>query len=200
MPVRFSQVSTASFADQALTELALRAGRGDKAALTDFIRATQDDVFELLSHLGNPDIAADLTQETYLKAIASLGRFKGRSSALTWLLAIARHTWIDYSRSQSARPPSDDGSGHAVTGAPDHSPGGFTDLVDARILLEGLDPERREALVLTQILGYSYAEAAKIIGVRVGTIRSRVARARADLIAAAGPATPADSLAEKLGN
>ena len=54
--------------------------------------------------------------------------------------------------------------------------------------MESLDEDRREALILTQVLGYTYKEAADIAGVRVGTIRSRVARARQDLVAAAeGP-------------
>ena len=52
------------------------------------------------------------------------------------------------------------------------------------LLIDALPAERREALILTQVLGYSYEEAAKIADVRVGTIRSRVARARADIIAA----------------
>ena len=60
----------------------------------------------------------------------------------------------------------------------------WTEWVDARLLIDALPPERREALILTQILGYTYEEAAKITGVRIGTIRSRVARARADVIAA----------------
>jgi RNA polymerase sigma-70 factor (ECF subfamily) len=53
--------------------------------------------------------------------------------------------------------------------------------VTAASLLEPLDPERREAFVLTQLLGLSYAEAAEVAGVAVGTIRSRVSRARAEL-------------------
>jgi RNA polymerase sigma-70 factor (ECF subfamily) len=56
--------------------------------------------------------------------------------------------------------------------------------VALRSLLDGLDPERREAFVLTQVVGLAYAEAADVVGCPVGTIRSRVARARADLIAA----------------
>ena len=59
-----------------------------------------------------------------------------------------------------------------------------SEWVDARLLIDELPEERREALILTQVLGFSYEEAAKIAGVRVGTIRSRVARARADIIAA----------------
>lgn len=52
------------------------------------------------------------------------------------------------------------------------------------MLLDGLHPERREALVLTQVLGLSYQEAADVCGVPVGTVRSRIARAREDLLAA----------------
>jgi RNA polymerase sigma-70 factor (ECF subfamily) len=53
-----------------------------------------------------------------------------------------------------------------------------------RLLLDGLDPDRREAFVLTQLIGLSYAEAADVCGCPVGTIRSRVARARDDLVSA----------------
>lgn len=60
----------------------------------------------------------------------------------------------------------------------------FEDIVEIRMLLDGVDPDRREALLLTQVLGLSYAEAAEICGCPVGTIRSRVARARDDLLRA----------------
>jgi RNA polymerase sigma-70 factor (ECF subfamily) len=58
-------------------------------------------------------------------------------------------------------------------------------MVEIRLLLDGLDPKRREALIVTQVLGLSYAEAAEVCGCPVGTIRSRVARARDDLLRAA---------------
>jgi RNA polymerase sigma-70 factor, ECF subfamily len=60
------------------------------------------------------------------------------------------------------------------------------EAVTVRALLAALDPQRREAFVLTQLVGLSYAEAAEVCGCPVGTIRSRVARARADLVAAFG--------------
>lgn len=60
----------------------------------------------------------------------------------------------------------------------------WSEWIDVRTLIDALPPERREALILTQVLGYTYEEAAKIADVRIGTIRSRVARARADLISA----------------
>ena len=58
----------------------------------------------------------------------------------------------------------------------------WSEWIDTRTLIASLPDERREALVLTQVLGYSYEEAAAIAGVRIGTIRSRVARARKDIL------------------
>lgn len=66
-----------------------------------------------------------------------------------------------------------------------HDGAGFEDVVELKLLLEALEPERREVLVLTQILGLSYVEAAQVCGCPVGTVRSRVARAREDLLNAA---------------
>ena len=155
-----------------VTELALRAGRGDRVALTEFIKATQSDVWRLLAHLGGTDRADDLTQETYLRVMGALPRFAARSSAMTWLLSLARRVWADSMRYDRARP---------RKSAAESS---WSEWVDVRMLIDALPAERREALILTQVLGYSYEEAAKIADVRVGTIRSRVARARADIIAA----------------
>ena len=170
-------------ADQ-LTELALAAGRGDRAALDRFIRASQDDVWRTVAFLADPGSADDLTQETFLRAIGALPRFAGRSSARTWLLSIARRVVVDQIRRNQARPRTTSqidldsvfstSSGAAVR---------FEDVIEIRMLLDGLEPNRRDALVLTQVLGLSYAEAAEVSGCPLGTIRSRVARAREDLIA-----------------
>ena len=64
--------------DAHVTDLALRAARGDKGALNEFIAATHDDVWRLLAHLANPDQADDLTQETYLRVLSALPRFAAR--------------------------------------------------------------------------------------------------------------------------
>ncbi|MHA2787845.1 RNA polymerase sigma factor [Corynebacterium sp. S7] len=171
--------------DEHVTELALRAGRGDKRALTEFIEATHDDVWRLLAHLAGREYADDLTQETYLRVMGSLPKFAARSSARTWLLSLARRVWVDSVRYDMARPRKsavevDDAT--ASTPSPDN-PNSWSEIIDLRTLIDELPPERREALILTQVLGYTYEEAANIAGVRVGTIRSRVARARRDLIA-----------------
>ena len=158
-----------------ITAAALRARRGDAAAATAFVRATQADVWRLCAHLGSPAQADDLTQETYARAFASLHRFLGRSAARTWLLAIARTC----APTPCARPSATAAraAGRARTGAPTRP----ARWPCAR-WSPGLDPERREAFVLTQVVGLSYAEAADVCSCPVGTIRSRVARARADLV------------------
>src|SRR3954462_5914270 len=78
-----------------LTQVALRARRGDAAAATAFVRGTQADVWRLCAHLGSPAQADDLTQDTYARAFSSLHRFLGRSSARTWVLSIARRVCAD---------------------------------------------------------------------------------------------------------
>ena len=172
--------------DARVTALALRAGQGDRAALTEFIRRTQKDVWRLLAHLADTDRADDLTQETYLRIISALPTFAGRSSARTWLLSVARRVWVDSVRHDMARPRSTGTEWETVadqhTATNTSASNSWSDWVDVQLLMENLDPDRREALILTQVLGYTYDEAATIVGVRVGTIRSRVARARADLI------------------
>lgn len=174
--------------DALVTALALRAGQGDRAALTEFIRRTQKDVWRLLAHLADTDRADDLTQETYLRIMSALPTFAGRSSARTWLLSVARRVWVDSVRHDMARPRSTGTEWETVadqhTATNTAANNSWSDWVDVQLLMENLDPDRREALILTQVLGYTYDEAAAIVDVRVGTIRSRVARARADLIAA----------------
>ena len=176
-------VATAGDEDQ-ITHLAKCAGRGDQAALTQFIRSTQRDVWRTVAYLADPASADDLTQETFLRAIRSLPRFSGRSTARTWLLSIARRVVVDQIRYNTSRPRAthvDDLE--AVLG--DGGRGSrFEGMVEIQILLDGLDHDRREALVLTQVLGLSYAEAAEVCGCPIGTIRSRVARARDDLLKA----------------
>jgi len=142
------------------------------------VRRTQGDVWRLCAFLVDEASADDLTQETYLRAVTAIGRFRGEATARTWLLSIARRVCIDVVRRrvrgrrafQRLSEPTavDDRSGE----------------IELHALLRSLDPDRRAAFTLTQLLGLSYDEAAAVVGCPVGTIRSRVARARADLLAA----------------
>jgi RNA polymerase sigma-70 factor (ECF subfamily) len=172
--------------DARVTELALAAGSGDRRALEQFIAETQHDVWRFIAHRAGPARADDLTQETYLRSLGSLARFEGRASARTWLLSIARRVCVDDVRAALARPRVVISEQHyEQDGVADHA----LEFVEVKLMLAALSEERREALVLTQVLGLSYTEAAAICGCPVGTVRSRVARAREDLTrAAAGSA------------
>lgn len=164
-----------------ITRWALQAGGGDMTAMALFIRATQAEVWRVCAHLGNRWAADDLTQEVYLRAHRSLPRFRGDSSARTWLLTIARRVCADHVREQQRRPvltPIDE-----LRDPPDAT-ANHSDYTALRDLLEHLDADRKEAFVLTQMLGLSYQEAADVCGCPIGTIRSRVARAREDLASA----------------
>lgn len=170
--------------DDEVTALALAAGAGDRHALEEFVRYTQHEVWRFVAHLTDVQSADDLTQETFLRALGSLPRFAGRSSARVWLLSIARRTVIDRIRTASARP--------RISQCLDwrveldrrweraHCDIGEEVAIDQ--LLRRLPRDRREAFVLTQVFGLSYAEAAEATDCPVGTIRSRVARARETLV------------------
>ena len=174
---------TASSDDEAVTELALSAARGNPRALEAFIKATQQDVWRFVTYLSDAGSADDLTQETFLRAIGAIERFSGRSSAKTWLLAIARRVVADHVRHIQSRPRTAPGADPERVLKSDRSARGFEDLVEVTTMIAGLNPEQREALLLTQLLGLPYAEAAAVCGCPVGTIRSRVARARDALLA-----------------
>jgi RNA polymerase sigma-70 factor, ECF subfamily len=166
---------------EGLTWLAGKAATGDRDALASFVARSQADVWRLCAHLVEPASADDLTQEVYLRAIPALASFRADASARSWLLAIAHNTCMDELRRRTR--------GRALvdrlrrraetmpTVEPDRS--GVVAIDDA---VASLDPDRRDAFVLTQVLGLSYAETAAVCGCEIGTIRSRVARARAQLI------------------
>ncbi|MGO4426486.1 sigma-70 family RNA polymerase sigma factor, partial [Streptomyces sp. MCAF7] len=133
----------------------------------------------------DPHACEDLAQETYLRALTSLSRFAGRSSARTWLLSIARRVVVDRYRMAAARPRTldlDDWLGVAEGAQPVGLPG-FDEGVALVDLLTALAPARREMFLLTQVLGLPYADAATATGCPIGTVRSRVARAREDITA-----------------
>jgi RNA polymerase sigma-70 factor, ECF subfamily len=170
------------------TALALRARDGDQDALAGFVRATQAEVWRLCSYLVDRDSADDLTQDTYLRAVRSLPGYRAQAPVRSWLLTIARRVCADeitarqrhrqlFTPTDPTDPTTPETGPVSADHAAEHS---------IRTLLGCLEPDRRAAFTLTQLLGYSYAEAAEITGVPVGTIRSRVARARESLITLLG--------------
>lgn len=171
-----------------LTALALAAAAGDRVAATAFVRCTQPEVWRVCARLGDRDAADDLTQEVYLRALPALARFRGDASARTWLLQITRHVCADHVRRSTRRRSLLDRLVQRSTEL-DLVAAPRTGELEIDEAISNLSPERREVFVLTQVAGLSYAEAAAVCDVPMGTIRSRVARARADLL---------DALADEL--
>jgi len=162
-----------------VTNWALRAREGDPLAEAAFVRATQAEVWRLCAALVDSGAADDLTQEAYLRAFRALPAFEARSGVRTWLFGITRRTCADHLRSVVRRRRLDDALRRRAVAESVPDPASLTSTND---LLDQVPGERRGAFVLTQLLGLSYEEAASVEGVPVGTIRSRVARARAQLV------------------
>jgi RNA polymerase sigma-70 factor (ECF subfamily) len=164
-----------------LTALAHEARGGDPRSLDEFVVAAYGEVRRLCAALVDEASADDLAQETFIRVLRALHRFRGEASARTWMLAIARNTCADELRSRTrqrrrhrqlvAYQETVPQSAHAANVA-----------VEVSDLISRLEPERREAYVLTQMLGLSYREAAAVCDCPPGTIHSRVARARVDLV------------------
>ena len=166
-----------------LTRLLIDAQGGDRAAIERFVAATRDDVMAMCRYLGDPDTADDLAQEAYERAFASLHRFRATGPAKHWLLTITRRTCADETRRRMRRRHAE----RRIVGRPEADEMGMgTDAPPPELdeLLHELDDDRRAAFVLTQLNGLRYEEAAQLLDVPIGTIRSRVARAREQLMGA----------------
>ena len=130
-----------------------------------------------LSLCRNVDHADDLVQETLFKAWNHLESFKEGTNLKAWLFTILRNTYFSERRKRRREVEDADGAYAArlSTHAEQH---GHMDMQDFRSALSELPDDQREALVLVGAAGFSYEEAAEISGCAVGTIKSRVNRAR----------------------
>lgn len=151
-------------------------------------RAFKRELTEVVPHLrafarglcGRPDMADDLVQEALLKAWAAQHRFEPGTSMRAWTFVILRNAYLTDMRRNRFRGEYDEGVAERILTAPagQEEPIHLSDLHRALLTLP---PERREALLLVGAGGFSYEEAANICGCAVGTIKSRVGRARAAL-------------------
>jgi RNA polymerase sigma-70 factor, ECF subfamily len=133
-----------------------------------------------MSLSGNPDRADDLVQETMLKAWANRDSFTPGTNVSAWLFTILRNVF--YSEHRKRRREVEDADGQMAARLATHpAQDGHMDLVDFQEALQQLLPDQREALILIGGSGLSYEEAAQICGCAVGTIKSRVNRARTRL-------------------
>ena len=152
------------------------AREGDDVAVRELVRSTQPAIWRVCNVLGTPGEEDDLVQETYLRAFRALSTYRGDAPITAWLLSITRRVCADHVRGRvrqrrvlNALTDTAQDEWVPSSGNPTWS------------LLDAIDPDRREAFVLTQVAGLSYDEAAIVLDCPVGTIRSRVSRARAEL-------------------
>jgi RNA polymerase sigma-70 factor, ECF subfamily len=133
-----------------------------------------------ISLTGNPHLADDLVQETLLKAWSHRDKFEAGTNLKAWLFTILRNTFFSEFRKKRREVQDVDGQAAARLTSPAEQLG-HLDLADFQRALRQLSPDQREALLLVGAEGLSYDEAAKISGCAVGTVKSRVNRARAKL-------------------
>lgn len=161
-------------------ELLIRqSGQGDHDAFAELVRSTHVDTWRMARYMVGPDDADDVTQEIFIRTWRACPAFVGDSSARTWMHSIARNTCADAVRRKIRQRRLSLLAGRPGTTVAMQDLAGHHALDD---LVAHLSDKHRDAFVLTQIVGCSYADAAEACGVPVGTIRSRVARARAELL------------------
>ena len=136
--------------------------------------------------LGDCEEAADALQDAMVSAFRRAATFRGDSAVLTWLYRIVVNAGLDRIRRRAARPApgGHDDAPDALAGSDRLSdPSGTTDTaLDVRAALRRLVPEQQAALVLVDMLGYPIADAAAVLAVSEGTVKSRAARGRARLL------------------
>lgn len=175
--------------------LVARARQGDQAALEELYRLYEHKAYNVaLRMLGNPWDAADVTQEAFIKAFGAIDQFRGEARFSTWLHRIVVNAVRDHLRKRQTDPMEDEeldrlaGMNSPATGGRlvggretvlDPVADGLSDPLLAA--LQALDERFRLAVVLCDLLGFDYAEAARILEVQEGTIKSRIFRARAEL-------------------
>ena len=167
--------------------------QGDVNAFEKLVTEYEKAVYAIAQRMtGNPEDAADMTQETFIKAYNSLGSFRGDSKFSVWLYRIANNVCLDFLRSRSRKPTvllsvEDDEGEETQLDVADESQSpelllerGLTrDAV--RRGLDTLPPDYKQILLLREIQGLSYEEIALALGIDLGTVKSRIFRARKKL-------------------
>lgn len=176
-------------------QLVALAKQGDQDAFARLVEANQNKIYSLsLRMTGNPEDAADLAQEAFLKAWRSLSAFQEESSFSTWLYRLASNLCIDFLRREKRRKTAvttvsldDDSDDAPPMEVPDHRFTPETE-VERRELraamsraLHSLSEEHRRILILREVEGLSYTEIAQALELEEGTVKSRIARARISL-------------------
>jgi RNA polymerase sigma-70 factor (ECF subfamily) len=171
-------------------ELVERVQRGDKSAFDLLVRRYQHKIVNLVSrYVYDHAEAADVTQEAFIKAYRAIGDFRGESAFYTWLYRIAINTAKNHLVSMGRRPPGTDieaadaeqiesGAALRVIDTPERAL--LTEEIGRTVqrAMEELPEDLRTAITLREIEGLSYEEIAQAMECPIGTVRSRIFRAR----------------------
>lgn len=201
--------AAAPWAEERSDQELLRAHvNGDTSAFAALFHRHRDRLWAVaLRTLGDREEAADALQDALLSAHRGASRFRGDSAVSTWLHRIVVNACLDRIRRRQAHPtvPLPDGSRptdsdrwpsgpEPAAPIPDHDT-----VLTVRQALTRLPPEQRAALVLVDVQGYPVAQAAEILGVAEGTVKSRCARGRARLALLLGSLHPAPAAGRATG-
>ena len=164
--------------------------QGDVNAFEKLVTEYEKAVYAIAQRMtGNPEDAADMTQETFIKAYNSLSSFRGDSKFSVWLYRIANNVCLDFLRSKNRRPTvslsaEDDDGEETQLDIADESQSPELLLESSltrdavRRGLDSLPPDYKQILLLREIQGLSYEEIAAALGIESGTVKSRIFRAR----------------------
>jgi RNA polymerase sigma-70 factor (ECF subfamily) len=161
---------------------------GDPDAFRALFRRHRDRLWAVaIRTFSDPEEAADALQDAVVSALRRAATFRGDSAVTTWLHRIVVNACLDRLRRRAARPAPGSNEDHApdtlAGGGRMSDASGTTDTaLDVRAALRRLVPEQQAALVLVDMLGYPIADAAEVLGVSEGTVKSRAARGRARLM------------------
>jgi RNA polymerase sigma-70 factor, ECF subfamily len=164
--------------DAELDGLGHAASMGDEAAFASLCAALADPIWRYCRALsGDPELAREAAQETFLRLVRAIRGYRGDGRVRVYTLVVARRAVAEVLRRERR---------HAARRAPeaDRPVAGAAGSVELATLVDALPETLRQAFVLTQVTGLSYDQAAEAAGCAVGTIRSRVFRARERLVAA----------------
>ena len=148
-----------------------RARAGDLRSFEELVRTYQGEVYRFAWHLTRDrTLAEDVTQDTFLRAFRFIRGYRGEQRFGSWLFAIARNCSMDALRANRVSP-TDAEPVARTTGDP-------SARVELETALAAVSAEHREAFLLVEVFGLSYQEASDVLGVAVGTVKSRMFRAR----------------------
>jgi RNA polymerase sigma-70 factor, ECF subfamily len=163
-----------------------RLRRGDQRAFEELVRRYQNRVFGVtLRMLGNWADAEEVAQEVFLRVHRSVGDFRGESKLSTWLYAIASRLCLNRLASGRVRPTLESDDAVLRIESSDADPGEHLERAEVEAALQRaiaeLPEERRIVVVLRDLEGLAYEDIAHALGLELGTVRSRLHRARAEL-------------------